>query len=421
MQDLARQVDPQIAATQQQKFAEMMEIVARDNPFYRGRWQGRAITDLQRLAELPLTAKHDLVQDQVEHGPFGRNLSDPIDAYTRMHQTSGTTGRPLRWLDTPASWQWWLDCWQRVYRAAGVTRSDRVFLAFSFGPFIGFWTAFEAAQQMGAMVLAGGGLSSEQRLETIVQAGVTVVVGTPTYALRLADLAEQQGCDLAASSVRVTIHAGEPGAGVPNVKSRIESSWGARCFDHAGGTEMGAWGFSCGHGLNMHVNEREFVVEVLDSETSEPATFRDGRQAGELVLTNLGRIGSPVIRYRTGDYVELSRDPCACGRRDAVLLGGVAGRIDNMVVIRGINVYPSAIENLIREFPEVVEFEVRVERQREMAELAITVELDEQHQSVASAMADQLHRQLSLRPKVTVVPVGSLPRFELKARRFHFS
>ena len=206
----------------------------------------------------------------------------------RIHQTSGTTGEPLRCLDTVESWNWWSRCWSSVYRAAGVTAADRVFFAFSFGPFIGFWSGYEGAQLIGALAIPGGGMSSSQRIRAMMVNDITVLVCTPTYALHLAEVAEEEGFDLAASSVNITIHAGEPGASLPTTKKRIEDAWGARCFDHAGATEVGAWGFECQVQSGVHINEGEFIAEVIDPATLEPAV------EGELVLTNLGRPGMPV-------------------------------------------------------------------------------------------------------------------------------
>ncbi len=289
----------QISAEQAFKFGMMMRRVLASNTFYRAKctvsgFSAEKPPDLDDLSKIPFTVKSDLVDDQERHPPYGTNLTFPPGEYTRLHLTSGTTGRPLRWLDTPESWRWWLDCWKEVYRAAGVTGDDRVFVAFSFGPFIGFWTAFEAGQHLGAMMLAGGGLSTKQRVETLLEHRSTVVVSTPTYALRMAEVAREEGLDLAESAVRITVHAGEPGASVPNIKARLEEAWGARCVDHAGATELGAWGFSCGYENHMHINELEFVAEVIDPNTLEPAPVGpDGVQRGELVLTNLGRLGSP--------------------------------------------------------------------------------------------------------------------------------
>jgi phenylacetate-CoA ligase len=296
---------------------------------------------------------------------------------------------------------------------------DRIFFPFSFGPFIGFWTAFESGCRIGAMCLAGGGLSTGQRLDLILENRSTVVVCTPTYALRLAEAAGQSGIDLAASEVRVTIHAGEPGASVPNVKSRIESGWGARSVDHAGATELGAWGYSCGCDYNMHIIEEEFIAEVVEPDTGRPAAIVDRTQRGELVMTNLGRIGSPLIRYKTGDLVELVHGKCQCGRPDRYIRGGVLGRSDGMLVVRGVNIFPSAIENIVREFGAIDEFEVEVTSEREMQELVIRIEVkDGGGDQTCHALASQMNRRLGLRPRVEPVAHGSLPRYEMKSRRF---
>ena len=251
---------------QEATFASMMERVLGANPFYQSKYrklglppQGVHVGD---LAALPLTEKSELVSDQEQNPPYGTNLTCAAGEYTRVHQTSGTTGTPLRWLDTARSWSWWLDCWVEIYRAAGVTPDDRLFVPFSFGPFIGFWAAFEAGPRLGSLTIPAGGLTSEQRVEKLLEYDATVLVCTPTYALRLAQVAREMGRDLAASSVRVTIHAGEPGASLPNVRALIDAAWGARCFDHAGATEVGAWGYGCGESDHMHINERAFISEL---------------------------------------------------------------------------------------------------------------------------------------------------------------
>jgi phenylacetate-CoA ligase len=409
---------------QAERFESMVAGIIRTNRFYRSKIEGAGFkaghppggADLERL---PFTTKQELTEDHHQYPPFGTNLTFPLSSYTRVHQTSGTMGSPLKWLDTPESWSWWLDCWQHVYGAAGVGPGDRVFFPFSFGPFIGFWAAFEAGCRAGAMCLPGGGFNTAQRLDMILENRSTVVVCTPTYALRLLEAASQTGIDLAASDVRVTIHAGEPGASVPSVKSRIESGWGARCVDHTGATELGAWGYSCGQGLNVHVIEDEFIPEVIDPATGQAAAVVDSAQRGELVMTNLGRLGSPLIRYRTGDLVELVHDRCECGRPAKFIRGGVLARADGMLVVRGVNVFPSAIENIIREFAAIDEFEVEVASEREMQELVVRIEVkDPSDDETCKALAAQIHRRLALRPTVVPVAVGSLPRYEMKARRF---
>ena len=400
----------------------MLGEVLRSNEFYRRKLGGAlpALETREQLSRLPFTTKQELVDDQLRRPPFGSDLTFPLERYVRVHQTSGTTGRPLYWLDTDESWDWWGECWKAVFRAAGVGPGDRVFFPFSFGPFVGFWSGWEGARKVGALAVSGGGQTTRQRLGSLVDYGATVLVCTPTYALHMAAEARRAGMDLAReSSVRVAVHAGEPGAGIASTKRRIEEAWGARCFDHTGATEVGAFGFACNApGEWVHVNEDEFVAEVVDVDSGEPLPTDGGR--GELVLTNLGRVGSPVIRYRTGDLVEARRGPCACGRSSLALDGGVLGRVDDMVVVRGVNVFPSAVERIVRQFPEIEEFRVDVRETEGLAELKVTVEPgpSESPAGLEEGVTRSILDNLRIRPTVEVAPPGTLPRFELKARRF---
>lgn len=394
------------------RFDEMRAILAGQNRFYADR-----LKSADRFEDIPFTTKQQLADDQVSNPPFGTNLTFPIENYTRIHQTSGTAGKPILWLDTPESWDWWLRCWVDVFKGAGLRRGDRVYVAFSFGPFIGFWAAFEAAQHMGLMTISGGGLSTEQRLQSILQREATVLVCTPTYALRLADAARQQGMDMSRSAIRTTVHAGEPGASIPETRKRIQEAFGAKTFDHVGMTEMGAYGFECERQSGLHINEDEFIAEIIDPETLAPVG--EGEK-GELVLTNLGRVGMPLIRYRTGDLGVISREPCVCGRAWARLIGGVLGRADDMITIRGINVFPSAVENIVRRHPEVVEFAIEVHQQREMHELRLKVEIAGEANGVIERLAQAFSNDLRIRANIEQVADGSLPRFELKSRRLKF-
>jgi phenylacetate-CoA ligase len=367
--------------------------------------------DSPAFRTLPFTTKQEFIEDQLEHPPFGTNLSNPLRDYVRLHQTSGTTGAPLTILDTTETWDWWADCWTAVYHAAGVGRDDIVFLAFSFGPFIGFWSAYEGAKRIGALVVPGGGQSSLQRLHMIQATGATVLVCTPTYALHLAEVAAAEGIDLASSSVRVTIHAGEPGASIPSTRQRIQEAWGARAYDHIGMTEMGAYAFTCVDQDHVHVNEAEFIAEILDPITGEPVA--EGEQ-GELVLTNLGRWAWPAIRYRTRDRVVRGPAQCACGRTFLTLPGGILGRVDDMLIVRGVNIYPSSIEAVLRRYPQVGEFRIIITQSGQLDEIEVEVECpEEQLPSLELELGEALH----LRVPIRSVPAGSLPRFELKARR----
>ena len=402
-----------ILSHQLARLQQGMERILSHNRFYQQKFadSSPAINRLEDLAHLPFTGKSELVADQEAHPLYGTNLTYPLAEYVRLHQTSGTTGKPLKILDTQESWDWWAKCWTSVYRAAGVGREDIVFLAFSFGPFIGFWSAYEGAKRLGALTVPGGGMDSLQRLRAMLEIGATVLVCTPSYALRLTEVAQEHGLDLRESRVRVTIHAGEPGASIPATRQRIEQAWRARTFDHAGMTEMGAYGFMCDQQDGIHVNEEEFLAEILDTESGQPV--RQG-EVGELVLTNLGRWGSPAIRYRTGDLVRHGGYSCPCGRSFLHLPGGIIGRADDMLIVRGVNVYPSALANVLHRFPQVAEYRIIVTRQGAMDEIALQVECPPE---IASTVQEELHVALSLRFPVEVVPQGTLPRFELKAKR----
>ena len=392
---------------QWERLSSRLPELREKNPFYRVKLPKAA----RELRDLPFTTKAELSEDQASHPPFGTNLTYPIERYVRLHQTSGTTGRPLRLLDTAESWDWWRECWQSVYRAAGVTARDRIFFAFSFGPFVGFWSAFGGAERLGALCLTGGAMTTTERVAAIMATEATVLLATPTYALRLAEAAREEGIDLARSALRVSIHAGEPGASIPGTRERIEKELGVEAFDHTGSTEVGAHGFSCSARDGVHINESEFIVEILDAS----GDARDEGD-GELVLTNLGRWGMPVIRYRTGDRVTAVRGTCACGRTFVKLVGGIAGRVDDMITVRGVNVFPSAIEAIIRRFDEVGEYRVELSTVREMDELHCTVEAPA---DVAERVASAIHRELGIRCRVETVSPGTLPRFEMKARRFN--
>ncbi len=403
---------------QLRKFQLMLDKILTHNAFYQKKLNAAGITSSSDIKsfddfrKLPFTTKQELVHDQGDNPPYGTNMTFPLELYTRIHQTSGTTGEPLRCLDTEESWDWWARCWASVYRAAGVTPSDRVFFAFSFGPFIGFWSAYAGAQHIGALALPGGGMSSLQRVKFMLKNEVTVLVCTPTYALHLAEVAEQEGIDLSESSIRITIHAGEPGASLPATKERIQRVWGARCYDHAGATEVGAWGFGDAKHGGFFVNEAEFIAEVVDSD-GNPS------EEGELIITNLGRLGMPVIRYRTGDRVAIDTSPTESERTFRRLRGGVIGRIDDALIVRGINVFPSAIENIVRRFGDVGEFAVDVYRNKNLDEMEVRVEISgDEPEATAKAIVKELRNGLGLRVQLNVVPQGTLPRFDLKARRF---
>lgn len=372
---------------------------------------------------VPFTVKQELADDQQTHPPFGTNLTFALERYTRFHQTSGTTGRPLRWLDTPESWEAMLEGWIEVFQAAGVGPGDRILFAFTFGPFIGFWMAFEAATRVGCLCLPAGGLTSAARLRMIIDNGVSVVCCTPTYAARLAEVAVEEGISLADARVRLLVVAGEPGGSIPGVRARLEGLWvGARVFDHHGMTEVGPVTYECpARPQRLHVIESGYLAEVIDPITGD--LVGEGTR-GELVLTTLRRTGSPLLRYRTGDLVcarPFAEGACACGRVELALEGGILGRVDDMLIVRGVNVFPGAVDEIIRGFPAIVEYQVRIETVHHLDELKILIEPAPDcadMPGLVKQLGKALQDSFALRVPVQAVAPGSLPRFEMKARRW---
>jgi phenylacetate-CoA ligase len=414
---------------QLERLRALVSLTAERNPFYRERWRKAGLVpDFKSLDEFrsrfPFTRKHELVADQSANPPYGTDLAFPLSAYTRCHGTSGSAGRPLRWLDTPESWAWMLGNWRRVYEAAGVGAGDRVFFAFSFGPFLGFWTAFESALQLGCLCLPGGGLTSVARLRSILEQGATVLCCTPTYALHLGDVARAEGIDLSESKIRRVIVAGEPGGSAPATRRAIESAWpGSRVFDHHGMTEVGPVSYECpARPGALHIIEASYLAEIVDARSGRPVA---PGEIGELTLTTLGRLGSPLIRYRTGDLVRArvaeAGGRCACGSVELSLEGGILGRTDDMVVIRGVNVFPAAVEEVTRELRGIVEYRAEVCSVGALLELKIDIEPAPDVRdpgALARQLESSLQSRLALRVPVRAVAPGTLPRFEMKARRW---
>jgi phenylacetate-CoA ligase len=318
-----------------------------------------------------------------------------------------------------------LDCWDYMFAATGVTSRDRVLAAFSFGPFLGFWTAYESAHRMGCLCFPGGGMSSEARLRMLADNEVSVLLCTPTYAMRLGEVARTANATHLTGSVRHLIVAGEPGGSIPATRERLGRMWpNATVFDQYGMTEIGPAAYQLPDEPGaMRVFSGGYIAEVIDPETLRPVEPGD---TGELVLTNLGRSGSPLLRYRTGDLVRRAEEPAGdssgiTGCADFALPGGIIGRADDMIVVRGVNVYPSAVDSVLHGFPEVAEFRVVRLEAGPMSGLEVEVEFDHLD-SDAAGKADEigsaLRANLSLRVPVKPVPRGSLPRFDMKARRW---
>ena len=409
-----------------EKLQALVQALLATNPFYGAKLRAAGVDrPPASLAEFhdrfPFTTKSELIEDQKQNPPFGSNLTFPLDEYSRFHQTSGTSGQPMRWLDTPESWDWVVACWTRIFQTAGVGRSDRVFFPFSFGPFLGFWGAFDAAARMGCLSIAGGGMRSTARLRTLLDNQVTAICCTPTYALHLAEIAAEEKIDLARGKVKNIIVAGEPGGSIPATRSHIEQVWaGARVVDHHGMTEIGPVTYECPRRRGvLHVMEESYIPEV--SVSAEPARADERSNSGELVLTNLGRTGSPLLRYRTGDIVQRApQQVCECGSTEMALEGGILGRVDDMVVVRGVNLYPSAVEQVVRSAGGVNEFRVEIQQEKSLTELSIFIEPanGEDGAALSHRVATLLQYAFGLRIEVSAARAGTLPRFEAKSKRW---
>jgi phenylacetate-CoA ligase len=370
------------------------------------------ISSLEQLRDWPLTTKEELVRVADETGQPA-NLTFSLDRYQRFHQTSGTRGLPMPVFDTAEDWTWWMECWQAVLHRGDVGPGDRVLVASSFGPYVGFWSGFEGVLASGAMAIPCGGMSTMARLDLARRTTATVLMATPSYCLHLAESAEAKGFDLEGLAIRLVVVAGEPGGSVPSVRHRIAEAFAAEVLDHAGATEVGPWGVGDRSGQWLEVLEPWFHPEFLVPGGVAPAA---PDEPAELVITTLGRAGAPVVRYRTGDVVRAHwPDDRPGGTPPRVrLLGGVLGRHDDMLVIRGVNIFPRAIDEIVRSFPEIMEYRLSVHREAALDGLSLEIE-DRLEQP--ARVADELRIRLGLRIEVSCVPADSLPRFEGKGHR----
>lgn len=400
------------------------------SPFWKRKLDGVRVSPdsigcLDDIRRLPFLTKTELLAEQEEHPPYGELLTAPATVGVAYHHTSGTTGRtPLRVVESARDWAWGANAWARAIYAFGLRSTDVVYLPFGYGPFIGFWGAHYAIQRIGATTVAGGAQSSEARIRQIIDIGATAIVATPSYAIRLGQVAAEMGVDLARDTrIELTIHAGEPGPSIPATKAVLEATWGSHAGDFLGMTETaGITAYECNEKSGgLHVSEDYFLEEILDPTSGEPVGTGS---VGERVCTAFGIGLIPIIRYRTGDLVRrVPAAECPCGRTFDLYQGGVLGRADDMRVIRGVNVYPSAVEGVVRRYPEIREFRVLLTRLRATDEITVEIEANPRVEpGVAEALVPRLAADLAeahegLRFGVQLAPEGTLPVFELKARR----
>ena len=417
-----------IEALQVRKLRSLVEWADASVPWQSKRLRDAGVTSdsinsLDDLRRIPFLTRDEWMQGQLESPPYGPILAAPREAAIRYHMTSGTTGKtPIRVLDSMKDWEWIAEMWCYALWGFGVRPADVLFVAFGYSTFIGFWGLHYAGEKLGCLTLPGGAMTTDQRVRQIVDMEATVVASTPTYALRMAQEARQMGIDLAASPVRRLILSGEPAGSIPATKKLIEEQWGAKAADTAGMTELGTiMIFECADQPGgTHIIEDHFIEEVVDPETDEPVGFGE---MGERVVTSFGRGFIPVLRYRTRDFVvRVPHDRCACGRTFDIYEGGIRGRVDEMKLVRGTNVYPRAVEAIVREHPEIDEFQIHLYTAEGIRdEIEVLVEIPDREVDADRVLAD-IQKELGdahegLRFGVKQVEDGTLPRFELKARR----
>jgi phenylacetate-CoA ligase len=350
-------------------------------------------------------------------------LCVPLEEVTEFRQTSGTTGQPVYQPDTWQDWEWWAECWAYILWAQGYRPSDRVFIPFGYNIFVAFWAGHYAAEKIGCEVVPGGVLDTQARILKIGELKPTAMMATPTYLLGMADTAiKKMGIDPSESSINKITCAGEPGACIPATKKRLQDAWGAKVYDHAGATEIGAWSYEClEQPGGMHVNEALFLVEIADIETGE--IIEEPGRRGKMIITALDRQAQPCIRFDAKDIIEWSSQPCPCGRSFRLIQGGVIGRADDITKVKGVLLAPSAIEEVVRSINELGdEYEVIVDKLGDIDRIKLKVELqpgsEEGVQDVERKLRDELRLKTNLGYRIEFYDYGRLPRYEVKAKRF---
>lgn len=416
----------QLRALQLAKLRRVAEWANARSPFYQRSFAAAGFSPEQLkswddIERIPFLTREEWMDSQSAHPPYGELPVAGPDVAVRLHTTSGTSGKqPLRALDSRKDWSWAAEMWSYALWGAGVRPHDIGYVAFGYGSFIGFWGLHNALEKLGALTIPGGAQTTPARVKQIIDFGVTVVASTPTYALRMAQEAEIQGLDLKSSPVRTIILSGEPTPAA--TRNLIEAQWGAKVYDTAGMTEISSiFMFEpVDQPGGCHVIEDHFIEQVVDPETGRELPYGE---AGERVTTSFGRSMIPLLRYRTKDLVvKLPHSVTKNGRTWDLYEGGIIGRVDDMKLVRGTNVYPRAIEGIVRQFAEVDEFQVKITREGIRDEITLHVETVDNFDGAWEELAAALQTELAdahegLRFHVQRRDAGELPRFELKAKR----
>jgi len=381
----------------------------------------RSFDDVRRVPTVEKSMMRDV--QRKDPFPYGDALCVPIEEVSNFRQTSGTTGQPVYQPDTWQDWEWWAECWSFILWAQSYRPTDRVFIPFGYNIFVAFWAGHYAAEKIGAEVVPGGVLDTQARILKIQELKCTAMMATPTYVLGMADTARtKMGIDPASLTINKITCAGEPGASIPTTKKRMEEAWGAKVYDHAGATEIGAWCYECDEQPGgLHVNEALFLVETQDPDTGEYIE-QPGRR-GKMIITALDRLGQPCVRFDSKDVIEWSADPCPCGRTFRVIKGGVIGRADDITKVKGVLLSPSAIEEVVRGIEGLSdEFEVVVDKVGDIDRITLKIEIvkgrEGERQRIEAELKDQLRLKTNLGYVLEFHDYGTLPRYDVKAKRF---
>lgn len=397
------------------------------SPFYRDKWDAarvgpETLVHLDDLNRFPVVTKAELRADQAAHPPFGSYLCVDRGEVARIHGTSGTTGKPTAFAVGSDDWQRIANAHARVLWGMGIRPSDTVFIGSFFSLYMGSWATLAGVERLGATAFPFGAGVPGQTLMAVrwlEATRPTAFYGTPSYALHLAEVARGEGLNPRAFGLQKLFFSGEPGAGIPATRRRIEDTFGGRCFDSGSMAEMTPWAHlgECAEQTGMHLWQDLVYAQVCDPETFQPVPF--GAE-GTPVYTHLERTSQPMIRLLSGDLTTWTDAPCPCGRTYPRLPRGIYGRIDDQFTVRGENILPSAIEDVLLSLPGYGgEYRVIVSRQDAMDELVVEAEVDSHTPTYAfrERLERELRATLGVRTLVRVALPGQLPRTEFKARR----